>query len=104
MKKDEPEGCWQWVGAKTGSGYGHGRGVRLFPKGEQLAHRQSFFLHHGRVPTLPLMVLHKCNNPLCVRPEHLYEGDGIQNVADAIRARGGIHWAKRNKSAALDQS
>lgn len=71
------EGCWEWGGYKDKDGYGKLR----VGKTNRSAHRISWELHHGEIPP-SLFVLHKCNNPSCVRPDHLYVGDQFDNMRD----------------------
>ena len=72
--------CWEWQGAKI-KGYGSVRinNVALY------AHRVSWELFFGSIPE-GKFVLHKCNNPACVNPYHLYLGDQYDNVHDSIEA------------------
>jgi hypothetical protein len=73
--------CWVWTRARTGFGYGKiGRGLR--ERRTIDAHRLSWEIHHGPVPP-GLHVLHKCDNPPCVRPEHLFTGTRSDNMSDA---------------------
>lgn len=75
--------CWEWQGGKSGD-YGHcriGLGVRATG-----AHRAAFEFFHGREPRG--WVLHKCSNPGCMNPYHLYEGTGADNARD--RAETGV--------------
>ena len=70
--------CWLWTGSKTVSGnYGQinvsGRPVR--------ANRFSWVLHNGPIPE-GLYVLHYCDNPPCVRPNHLFLGSHDDNLLD----------------------
>lgn len=85
VKKGRGSGCWTWTGAAKGAGYGilkiEGRTVR--------ANRLSFELKHGRSPKGH--VLHTCDNPSCVRPSHLYEGDAQRNAADREERGRGNH-------------
>lgn len=71
--------CWIWTGSRRGSGYG---GVRIGGV-LYLAHRISYLISIGPIPD-GLLVLHRCDVALCVRPDHLYLGSQKQNVHDAI--------------------
>ena len=69
--------CWEWTGATTVEGYG-----RFYHDGKDWrAHRLSFLLSTGQSPAV---VLHKCNNPGCVRPSHLQGGDTKENLLDIL--------------------
>jgi len=80
--------CWLWQGAVTGSqGYGQFRGKSHHP---EMAHRVSWELAHGPLPD-GKWVLHRCDVPRCVRPDHLYLGtpwDNAQDSREAGRIRG----------------
>ena len=72
-------GCWGWVGASSGAGYGHTRiGGRNIS-----AHRTSWELHFGAVPD-GMCVLHRCDNRRCVRPDHLFLGTLSDNSRDCV--------------------
>lgn len=74
-------GCWEWIGNTIRGGYG-----RIHFAGKnRLAHRVAWFLTYGYWPKDKL--LHDCDNPPCIRPEHLYEGSQLDNVRDCIARR-----------------
>lgn len=64
----------------------HGYGIAQFGRGGPvwLAHRISWTLHRGRIP-VGLMVLHHCDTPACINPDHLFLGDALANVRDMDR-------------------
>lgn len=71
--------CWNWTGCKVGMGYGRIKiNKRLY-----LAHRTSYELHIGPIPD-KMCVLHKCDNPACIRPDHLFIGTQKDNSRDMI--------------------
>lgn len=71
--------CWTWI-SSTSRGYGmfwlSGRSV--------LAHRVSWEIHNGPIPD-GMDVLHKCDRPYCVNPDHLFLGTHLDNMADMRR-------------------
>src|SRR5690348_13985474 len=72
--------CWLWTASTAGKGYGQfGLGRR--GAGIAMAHRFSWELHNGAIPE-GLAVLHKCDTPLCVRPDHLRIGTMGDNNRD----------------------
>jgi len=81
-KVHKTDGCWLWTGATTSTGYGHltTGGNRGLPV---KAHRLAFELAKGPVP-VGFEVCHHCDNPLCVRPDHLFLGSRRDNVDDAL--------------------
>jgi hypothetical protein len=77
--------CWRWLGKKNPKGYGY-FGVGGQGAGTQLAHRVAYRLFRGRIPK-GLWVLHRCDNPSCVNPSHLFLGTAKDNMQDA-KAKG----------------
>jgi hypothetical protein len=73
-----PDECWLWQASKNKDGYG------AFQSG--LAHRHAWLLSKGEIPN-GLYVLHKCDNPGCCNPQHLFIGTQKDNMAD-MRSKG----------------
>jgi predicted XRE-type DNA-binding protein len=91
--------CWIWIGYKNELGYGritigHGKQVK--------AHRFIYEQTYGKIPD-GMNALHKCDNPSCVNPRHIYLGTQKDNVRDMMkRKRGGYkvfcgesHWNRK---------
>jgi hypothetical protein len=85
VAQPDAKDCWEWLGHRDHRGYG-----RLKSPGKTgpvfKAHRVSYEMHHGPVPE-GLHVLHRCDNPACVNPAHLYVGTHADNMDDIARRR-----------------
>ena len=69
-------GCQEWPGRVDKGGYG------AFARyGQRGAHRVAYFIEHGSIPSGKL-VLHRCDNPPCCNPQHLYLGEAKDNSRD----------------------
>jgi hypothetical protein len=85
LHKKEENGCWIWQGTIANNGYGK---FGFCPCGLALAHRIAF-IHSGNELLPGKFVLHRCDTPACVNPEHLFSGTQKDNMLDC---------AKKNRS------
>jgi hypothetical protein len=108
-----PDECWPWTGANDGR-HGYGRVRRSSGRGCVAAHRMAWELTNGPIPEDTstyhgVCVLHRCDNPPCCNPTHLYLGGPSENAQDAVdRGRlvaphGETHWwATLNEAQVLE--
>ncbi len=89
--------CWLWTGSTFKSGYGQ---FCIHPKNVK-AHRYSWELYTGVVPDY--CVLHRCDNPICVNPEHLFLGTHKDN-SDDMKSKDRQARGDRHKSVTKPES
>jgi hypothetical protein len=92
--------CWIWTGCLDRQGYG----ITYRSPKERLvrSHRMSWEIHCGLIPN-GINVLHKCDNPSCIRPTHLFLGDQKANIQDAL-SKGRLARGERHYMAKLTDS
>lgn len=83
VRKD-PGGCWTWIAVRTRRGYG-----KFYMGGRMIAaHRVSYGLFNGQLSPRTV-VMHSCDNPSCVNPDHLSVGSFAENATDMARKNRG---------------
>ncbi len=94
---EKTDGCWNWTGATEHNGYGQ---IFHLSKHHRV-HRVSWELHYGPIeghipghPEREVCVLHRCDNTVCVRPDHLFLGTDKQNHDDMIAKGRHAHGPK----------
>lgn len=110
IKVNKTDSCWEWTGAVNRQNYG------VFLIGSQIdqtrkvikAHRYSYVLHNGPIPD-GLSVCHKCDNPKCINPDHLFLGTHNDNMKDMVaknrqwRATGEKHGSHKLKVKQIEE-
>lgn len=94
--QSDENGCIPWLGSKTKKGYGTIR--RAFNDKGTTAHRVAWVLANGDLAP-GVLVLHRCDNPSCVNPDHLFSGSAKENTEDMVSKgrhawRDGTLWQK----------
>lgn len=99
VKMGQLDECWLWQGARQGK-----YGSIFFNSKSQGAHRVSYQINCGPIPD-GYDVLHRCDNPLCVNPAHLWIGTHGENMRD-MEAKGRSHHdvGSENPAAKLDEA
>lgn len=90
--------CYLWTGAFKQGGYGR-MGSKVY--GPLLAHRVAWMLAYGGIPKGQL-VCHGCDNPACVRADHLFLGSHLENTRDAV-SKGRMHHGERSGPSKLTE-
>lgn len=83
VDRSSETGCWPWLAGQ----FGNGRGAMHWGGRKTVAYRISWELEHGAPPPSDLFVCHHCDNPSCVRPDHLFLGTCADNNRDMREKR-----------------
>lgn len=90
VSKSDDGSCWLWTGYINANGYA----IMSISRRGYRASRISYFLHHGHISE-DLHICHRCDNPACVRPDHLFLGTRSDNMKDSVeKGRFTKHGAK----------
>jgi HNH endonuclease len=97
---EDENGCWVWARGRHHDGYG-----AFFYEGQRVyAHRLAWQLARGEIPK-GLLVLHRCDNPPCINPKHLFLGTRRDNALDRDKkGRNVTSSGEKNGSAKLSES
>lgn len=91
---NDATGCWEWSRLRNGSGYG----MLTIGGRTQYAHRLAFILAGNEIPA-GHYVMHRCDNPACINPDHLTTGTQSDNMRDCYR-KGRLRGAVKARGAA----
>lgn len=96
VRPEVGDACWEWQAARERAGYGVFNPSKA-PGKKQSAHRFSWELHYGPIPD-GMWVCHRCDNPSCVRPDHLFLGTPRDNYEDMHQKGRHVHGTEHFNS------
>ncbi len=91
-KSAGPNGCWIWTAGKSSAGYG----AFKYAGRTCSTHRIAWILANDQIPC-GLFICHRCDNPPCVNPTHLFLGTCADNITDCV-AKGRTATGNKNGS------
>ncbi len=98
-KVEKSSTCWYWKAQIYPNGYG---GFSLYGKNMH-AHRASWTLHNGEIPK-GMCICHKCDNPCCVNPDHLFLGTYKDNTQDMIAKKRKFYPPRKLTEKEIDEA
>jgi hypothetical protein len=98
---DKSGECWIWTGFKDAKGYGATNNPQNKHKAA-FVHRLAYELWVGEIPK-GLWVLHRCDNPSCCNPAHLFAGSNLDNIADMVAKKRNTRGTKHPKAKLTEQ-
>ncbi len=97
-RTQQTDTCWLWIGKKGPKNYG----IAVYRGRSMLAHRFSYELHYGSLSMDGMNVLHRCDNPKCVRPDHLFLGTQQDNIDDMHKKQRHAHGERMHNAKLTD--
>ena len=94
VKVGEPNECWPWLAGKGHMGHGNTR----WRMKRRMAHVVAYEIVTGKEVLKPFCVLHRCDNPPCCNPRHLFEGTKRDNAQDMVSKRRSLFGERNNKA------
>lgn len=91
QKVVQSDGCWAWTGNRNAEG----RGLVRIDKVVYYAYRVAYTLEVGQIPD-GKHICHRCDNPSCVRPSHLFVGSHADNMRDMASKGRALGWVRSN--------
>lgn len=96
----ELDGCWIWQGAKSHNGYGLISEKKQGKTINYRVHRLMYEINTGEQLKNDELICHKCDNPACCNPDHLFKGSHDENMQDMVVKRRSS-WGEKNRNSKL---